>query len=56
MSVQEIDEALGAPDVKEVATRTINNARSREPKDFHDKQDLAALRKIVTLLISPARI
>ena len=56
VSVQEIDEALGAPDVKEVATRTINNARSREPKDFHDKQDLAALRKIVTLLISPARI
>lgn len=56
VSVQEIDEALGAPDVKEVATRTIGDARRREPKDFHAKQDLAALAKIVAQLISPAQI
>lgn len=55
VSVPEIDEALGAPDVKEVAIRTIGDARRREPKDFRDKQDLAALEKIVTLLISPAQ-
>lgn len=56
VSVQEIDEAVGTPDVKEVVTRTIGDARSRDSKNFHDKQDLAALAKIVAQLISPAQI